>query len=111
MAHLIASIRDTKLLWLLVFVPVPLVLEHLAPESFTLLFLLSVIAIIPLAALLSLATEAVAARTGDSVGGLLNATLGNMTELIICLTALRAGEYVSRQGIARRERSLPTLCS
>lgn len=94
MAHLIASIRDTKLLWLLVFVPVPLVLEHLAPESFTLLFLLSVIAIIPLAALLSLATEAVAARTGDSVGGLLNATLGNMTELIICLTALRAGEYV-----------------
>ena len=83
-----------KLLWLLVFVPVPLVLEHLAPESFTLLFLLSVIAIIPLAALLSLATEAVAARTGDAVGGLLNATLGNLTELIICLTALRAGEYV-----------------
>jgi Ca2+:H+ antiporter len=35
----------------------------------------------------------VAARTGDTVGGLLNATLGNLTELVIALTALRAGEY------------------
>ncbi len=94
MAQLLASIRDSKLLWLLVFAPVPLVGEHFAPERHTLLFVLSVIAIVPLAALLSLATEAVAARTGDAVGGLLNATLGNLTELIICLTALRAGEYV-----------------
>jgi Ca2+:H+ antiporter len=49
-----------------------------------------VIAIVPLAAFLSLATEAVAGRTVDVVGGLLNATLGNLTEIIICLTALRA---------------------
>ncbi len=94
MIHLLKTIRDTKLLWLLVLAPLPLVMEHLSPERYTLLFLLSVIAIVPLAALLSLATEAVAARTGDAVGGLLNATLGNLTELIICLTALRAGEYV-----------------
>jgi Ca2+:H+ antiporter len=46
------------------------------------------------AALLSLATESVAAKTGDSVGGLLNATLGNLTELVIALAALRAGEYM-----------------
>jgi Ca2+:H+ antiporter len=58
-----------------------------------LLFVLSVLAIVPLAALLSHATESVAAKTGDAVGGLLNATLGNLTELVIALTALKAGEY------------------
>lgn len=58
------------------------------------LFVLSVLAIVPLAALLSHATESVAAKTGDGVGGLLNATLGNLTELIIALAALRAGEYM-----------------
>ena len=57
------------------------------------LFVLSVLAVVPLAALLSHATESVAARTGDTVGGLLNATLGNLTELVIALAALRAGEY------------------
>jgi Ca2+:H+ antiporter len=51
-------------------------------------------AIVPLAALLSHATESVAAKTGDTVGGLLNATLGNLTELVIALTALRAGQYM-----------------
>jgi Ca2+:H+ antiporter len=64
------------------------------PKQHTLLFLLSVVAIVPLAALLSLATEQVAAKTGDAVGGLLNATLGNLTELVIGLAALRAGEYM-----------------
>jgi Ca2+:H+ antiporter len=43
---------------------------------------------------LSHATEAVSARTGDAVGGLLNATLGNLTELLITLTALHAGQYM-----------------
>jgi Ca2+:H+ antiporter len=54
---------------------------------------LAVLAIVPLAALLSKATESVAARTGDAVGGLLNATLGNLTELVIALAALRAGMF------------------
>jgi len=54
---------------------------------------LSVLAIVPLATLLSHATESVAAKTGDAAGGLLNATLGNLTELVIALTALRAGQY------------------
>jgi Ca2+:H+ antiporter len=36
----------------------------------------------------------VAAKTGDAVGGLLNATLGNLTELVIALAALKAGEYM-----------------
>ena len=64
------------------------------PDAHTLLFVLSVLAIVPLAALLSHATESVAAKTGDTVGGLLNATLGNLTELVIALAALRAGQYM-----------------
>jgi Ca2+:H+ antiporter len=55
------------------------------------LFALSVFAIVPLAALLSHATESVAAKTGDAVGGLLNATLGNLTELVIALAACAPG--------------------
>jgi Ca2+:H+ antiporter len=88
------EIRHNPLLVLLVFVPVVLVGEKLMPEAHTTLFVLSVLAIVPLAALLSHATESVAARTGDTVGGLLNATLGNLTELVIGITALRAGEYM-----------------
>ena len=75
------------------FVPVVLIAERQVPDAHTALFALSVFAIVPLAALLSHATESVAARTGDAVGGLLNATLGNLTELVIAVTALRAGEY------------------
>src|SRR5262249_18726953 len=63
-----------------------------------LLFVLSVLAIVPLAALLSHATESVAEKTGDAAGGLLNATLGNLTELVIAATALRAGEYTLVKG-------------
>jgi Ca2+:H+ antiporter len=93
MNPLIQEIRHRPLLWLLAFVPVVFAGEHLAPNAHTALFLLSVLAIVPLAALLSHATESVAAKTGDTVGGLLNATLGNLTELVIALTALRAGQY------------------
>jgi Ca2+:H+ antiporter len=88
------EIRHNPLLWLLAFVPVLFAAAKLEPEAHTLLFVLSVLAIVPLAGLLSHATESVAARTGDAVGGLLNATLGNLTELVIALTALRAGEYM-----------------
>lgn len=93
MTPLLQEIRRNPLLWLLAFVPVVFAGEHLAPQRHTLLFLLSILAIVPLAMLLSRATESVAARTGDAVGGLLNATLGNLTELVIALTALRAGQY------------------
>ncbi|MFL6514033.1 MAG: calcium/proton exchanger [Chthoniobacterales bacterium] len=94
MKLLLREIRQNPLLWLLVFVPIVLVMEKTKPESHTLLFVLSVLAILPLAVLLSHATESVAAKTGDSVGGLLNSTLGNLTELVIAVSALRAGEYV-----------------
>jgi Ca2+:H+ antiporter len=93
MKALIKEIRGNPLLWLLVFVPVVFATAKFKPHAHTLLFVLSVLAIVPLAGLLSHATESVAAKTGDAVGGLLNATLGNLTELVIALTALRAGEY------------------
>jgi Ca2+:H+ antiporter len=93
MNPLLRDIRRNPLLWLLVFVPGLFAAQKLKPEAHTLLFVLSVLAVVPLAALLSHATESVAAKTGDTVGGLLNATLGNLTELVIALTALHAGQY------------------
>ena len=94
MQLLLKEIRHNPILWLLALVPVLFAVERLKPDAQTLLFVLSVLAIVPLATLLSHATESVSARTGDSVGGLLNATLGNLTELVIALAALRAGEYM-----------------
>ncbi|HEY7286543.1 MAG TPA: calcium/proton exchanger [Vicinamibacterales bacterium] len=94
MTEVLTELRRNRLLWLLVFVPVLFLAEAFTHDAHTLLFVLSVLAIVPLAALLSQATESVAARTGDTVGGLLNATLGNLTELVIALTALRAGQYM-----------------
>ena len=94
MTALLSMLRHNPMLGLIVFVPVVFVAETLGPERHTLLFVLSVLAIVPLAALLSHATEWVAAKTGDTVGGLLNATLGNLTELVIAITALRSGQYL-----------------
>jgi Ca2+:H+ antiporter len=94
MTLLLQKIRGTPLLWLLVFVPIVLVMAKLKPHAHTLLFVLSVLSVVPLATLLSHATESVAAKTGDAVGGLLNATLGNLTELVIALAALHAGQYM-----------------
>jgi len=94
MNPLLKEIRHSPLLWMLVFVPLVLVAEAVTPSAHTLLFVLAILAIVPLAALLSHATESVAEKTGDAIGGLLNATLGNLTELIIAIAALQAGEYL-----------------
>jgi Ca2+:H+ antiporter len=94
MKTLLKELRHNPLFWLIVFVPILFAAHALRPEAHALLFALSVLAIVPLAALLSHATESVAAKTGDTVGGLLNASLGNLTELIIALSALRAGQYL-----------------
>ena len=93
MTRLMKHLRHSPLLVLLVFVPAVFIAERLRADAHTMLFVLSVLAIVPLAALLSQATESVAVKTGDAVGGLLNATLGNLTELVIALAALRAGQY------------------
>lgn len=94
MSLLLKEIHRNPLLWLLPFVPAVLVVQKLKPQGHTLLFVLSVFAIVPLAALLSHATESVAAKTGDAVGGLLNATLGNLTELIIVIGVLLLMVYL-----------------
>jgi Ca2+:H+ antiporter len=77
--------------WLLVFVPIAIGLEHLAPDRHLLVFVAAAVAILPLAGWLGRATEQLADRSGEGVGGLLNATFGNAAELIIALAALRAG--------------------
>lgn len=77
--------------WLLLFVPVAAGLHYLRPDQHTLIFVSASLAIIPLAGWLGRATEHLAERTGEGVGGLLNATFGNAAELIIALVALRSG--------------------
>jgi Ca2+:H+ antiporter len=72
-------------------IPIVLILHWTHSGSNSLLFILSLLAIIPLAAFLSHATEGIAAKTGDTIGGLLNATMGNLTELVIFIAALSQG--------------------
>ena len=78
--------------WLLIFVPIALGLElmHVNPMA---IFVTSALAIIPLAGWMGRATEHLADKMGEGIGGLLNATFGNAAELIIALMALRAGLF------------------
>lgn len=76
--------------WLLALVPVTLALEA-SHASAPAIFFAAALSIVPIAALLVHATEQLAVRTGDAVGGLLNATFGNAPELIIAVVALKAG--------------------
>jgi Ca2+:H+ antiporter len=77
--------------WMLIFVPAAAVLELWEPEAHRLTFVCACLAVIPLAGWLGRATEHLADRVGEGVGGLLNATFGNAAELIIALVALREG--------------------
>lgn len=78
--------------WLLVFVPVAFALRYVPSwQNQTALFIVSALAIIPIAGWMGHATEQLAHRMGEGIGGLLNASFGNAAELIIALMALRAG--------------------
>jgi Ca2+:H+ antiporter len=72
------------------FIPAAVALE-LAHASAALIFIVAALGIIPTAALMGLATEELAARSGPGIGGLLNVTFGNAPELIIALFALAEG--------------------
>jgi len=72
-------------------VPAAALLDFLAPERRTAIFLATTLAIIPLAAYIGRATDQLADRLGGGLGGLLNATFGNAAELIIGVLALRRG--------------------
>lgn len=89
------------LYWLLIIAPIVVVLEIVGINNHPLMFVLSALALIPLAAVLGVATENVAEFTGQKIGGLLNATLGNAAELIITIVALREGlDMVVKASIA-----------
>jgi Ca2+/H+ antiporter len=68
--------------WLFIFIPITLALEHAGTFSPPMIFFSAALAIVPIAALIVHATEQIATRTGDAIGGLLNATFGNAPELI-----------------------------
>src|SRR6478672_8768839 len=78
--------------WLLAFIPISLALES-AHVAAPVLFFSAALSILPIARLIVLSTEYIATRTGDAIGGLLNATFGNAPELIIAFVALRAGLF------------------
>jgi Ca2+:H+ antiporter len=80
-----------RLEWLLVFVPAAIALE-LVHGSPLLIFVTSALAILPLAGMIGHGTEELAARSGPQLGGLLNATFGNVTELIIAFFLILEGE-------------------
>ena len=80
-----------RLEWLFVFVPVAIVLEIVHGEPIA-IFTCSALAILPLAGTIGHATEDLAARIGPQKGGLLNATFGNVTELIIAFFLILEGE-------------------
>ncbi|MBW4648317.1 MAG: calcium/proton exchanger [Kastovskya adunca ATA6-11-RM4] len=82
--------KNTILSILLIFLPISIA-AHFLEWGATAVFITSGIAIIPLAAWMGTATEEIAVFVGPSLGGLLNATFGNATELIIALIALNAG--------------------
>ncbi len=75
---------------LLIFIPLSLGSQYLEWGS-TLTFVTAALAIVPLAAFMGQATEAIAVVVGPNLGGLLNATFGNATELILALVALKEG--------------------
>ena len=76
--------RETKLNILLLAVPVTVYFNYIEQDS-SLAFFSSLVAIMPLAFLMGRATEEIALRTSESIGGLLNATFGNAAEMIIAL--------------------------
>lgn len=90
--RLVINEAKSPLNWLLICFPLALLAEHSFKLPAPAIFTLAAIGIIPLAAMIVKATEQLAIIAGPAVGGLLNATFGNAPELIIALTALRAGE-------------------
>jgi len=84
------SFLKNPLNWLLAGGPIAAALDA-AHAPAPLVFLLAGLALVPLASLIVHSTEEIAARTGPAIGGLLNATFGNLPELIIAVVALRAG--------------------
>ncbi|HEY4674228.1 MAG TPA: calcium/proton exchanger, partial [Nitrososphaerales archaeon] len=84
--------KISPIYYLLVFTPLAVALEFLHADH-VLIFVVSGIAILPLAKLIGDATEHLAVHYGAVAGSLLNVTFGNAAEVIIALTALNAGLF------------------
>ena len=84
------KILKPNIYWLFAFVPIAIFLDH-SHASAPLIFFSAALSIIPIARMIGNSTEQLASYTGDAVGGLLNATFGNLPELIIAIIALNAG--------------------
>ncbi|RYO91865.1 hypothetical protein DL766_006122 [Monosporascus sp. MC13-8B] len=87
-----AVLLSSPLNLLLVFVPIGIVAGVTGWDPVA-VFVINFLAIIPLAAVLSFATEEISVRLGDALGGLLNATFGNAVELIVSIIALNNGQF------------------
>lgn len=105
-----------KINWLLFFVPLGMVAGKLDWSPVT-VFTLNFLAIIPLAAILSFATEAISEHVGGALGGLLNATLGNAVELIVrsprnkyCPSRADASRPTCRSVLSRSRPARSRLC-
>ncbi|OAX41165.1 Calcium/proton exchanger [Rhizopogon vinicolor AM-OR11-026] len=83
-----AIILSSWLNVLLVFIPISWAVNFALPDQHTLIFIFTFLAIIPLAKLLAFATDELSIRVGQTLAGLLNATLGNAVELIVSIIAL-----------------------
>jgi Ca2+:H+ antiporter len=84
------NLLKPNIYWLFVFIPIAVFLDH-SHASAPLIFFSAALSIIPIARLIGNSTEQLASYTGDAIGGLLNATFGNLPELIIAIIALNAG--------------------
>ncbi|OLP17635.1 calcium/proton exchanger [Leptolyngbya sp. 'hensonii'] len=84
------NFKDTLFTVLLIFIPISIA-AHVLEWGPVTIFVTACLAILPLAAWMGTATEEIAVVLGPSWGGLLNATFGNATELIVALVALKAG--------------------
>ncbi|BDD62987.1 hypothetical protein MAP00_007939 [Monascus purpureus] len=93
MGQLRATIFNSWINVLLVAAPVGIALNYVDVDPVA-VFVVNFIAIIPLAAMLSYATEEIALRTGETIGGLLNASFGNAVELIVAIIALVQDEVI-----------------
>lgn len=82
--------KNTFFFILLVFIPISIA-AHFLEWGETIVFLTAALAIVPLAAFMGTATEEIAVVLGPNLGGLLNATFGNATELILAFIALKKG--------------------
>lgn len=75
---------------LLIFIPISLSLDYFGASPI-LVFVTAAMAVVPLTILIGHATENLSLRLGETIGGLLNGTMGNVPELIIAISALRKG--------------------